>query len=115
MVGIVKNNNFQAIVIGGAADHVHVLLALPTSVPIAKAVQLIKGGSSKWFNEEYSGSNFAWQRGFAAFSVSQSQCAVIENYIRNQEGHHKKRDFAAEFIALLRKNNVPYDPKYVFG
>ncbi len=116
MVGIAKNNDFKLVIAGGTKDHVHLLLALPTTVAIAKAVQLLKGGSSKWFNnEEYPRSNFAWQQGFAVFTVSQSQSDVIANYIRNQEQHHSKRDFAAEFISLLKKHNVAYDPRYVLG
>lgn len=66
MVDIAKNNNFALLLVGGVADHVHLLVALPTSLAVAKAVQLLKGGSSKWFNEEYRGSGFAWQQGFAA-------------------------------------------------
>ncbi len=115
MAGIAKQNRVTPVVIGGVTDHVHLLLAVPTDIPIAKAVQLIKGGSSKWFNNEHPGSEFRWQSGFAVFSVSESQCSVIERYIRNQEEHHRKRDFAAEFLALLEKNRLPYDPKYVFG
>ena len=115
MVGIAKNNEFHILVAGGALDHVHLLLALPTVTPVAKAVQSLKGGSSKWFNEEYSSSDFAWQQGFAVFSVSQSQLDAVAGYIRNQEEHHKKRDFRAEFIALLEKNGVQYDPRYVLG
>ncbi|HEU5399998.1 MAG TPA: IS200/IS605 family transposase [Terriglobales bacterium] len=63
MVGIAKNNNFKVIVAGGIADHVHLLITLPTSIPIAKAVQALKGGSSKWFNEQNAKAGFAWQAG----------------------------------------------------
>jgi REP element-mobilizing transposase RayT len=115
MVGIARKNEFNILIAGGAPDHVHLLLALPTSIPVAKGVQLLKGGSSKWFNEEYPNSDFAWQQGFAVFTVSQSQIDAVAGYIRNQEQHHKKRDFRAEFIALLEKNGVTYDPRFVLG
>ena len=115
MVGIAKNNDFKIIVAGGITDHVHLLLTLTTIIPIAKAVQLLKGGSSKWFNEQHPTTKFAWQEGFAAFTVSRSQIDAIADYIRNQEQHHAKRDFAAEFIALLKKHGVEYDPRYVLG
>ncbi len=115
MAGIAKNNDFRMVIAGGVSDHVHLLLSLPTSIPVAKAVQLLKGGSSKWFNETYAESNFAWQQGFAVFTVSQSRLDVVREYVRNQENHHKKRDFKEEFIALLEKNGLAYDPRYVLG
>lgn len=115
MAGIAKNNDFRMVIAGGVSDHVHLLLSLPTSIPVAKAVQLLKGGSSKWFNETYAESKFAWQQGFAVFTVSQSRLNVVREYVRNQENHHKKRDFREEFIALLEKNGLTYDPRYVLG
>ncbi len=115
MAGIAKKNGFKLALAGGTGNHVHLLLRLPTDLPIAKAVQSVKGGSSKWFNQEYSSSNFRWQQGFAAFSVSHSQVRTVAAYIAKQEQHHKKRDFAAEFIALLEKHGIRYDKKYVFG
>ena len=115
MVGIARNNDFKILVAGGVGDHVHLLTSLPTNMPVAKAVQLLKGGSSKWFNDNHANLEFAWQQGFAVFTVSQSQVDAVARYIRNQEEHHAKRDFASEFIALLEKNGVVYDPKYVLG
>ena len=115
IVGIAKQNAFTAPLVGGVEDHVHLLLAIPPSLALSKAVQLIKGGSSKWFNEEYATQGFAWQEGFAALTVSRSQEGSVRHYIANQQEHHNKRDFSAEFIALLKKHGVPYDPKYVLG
>jgi putative transposase len=60
------------------------------------------------------GKSFAWQRGFAAFSVSASNKDSVVRYIRTQDSHHKKMDFKSELIALLEKHGVSYDPKYVF-
>jgi len=76
-------------------------------------MQEIKGNSSRWLNETQR--RFAWQKGYGAFSVSQSQRAAVIRYIDNQEEHHRKRSFEDEFVALLRKCGMPYDPKYVFG
>jgi REP element-mobilizing transposase RayT len=115
LVGIAKKNGFDASLVGGTTDHVHILLSLPPTIPLSKAVQLLKGGSSKWYSYEYPSSGFSWQEGFAAFSVSRSQFDAAADYVRNQEKHHEKRDFAAEFVALLEKHGVAYDPKYVLG
>ena len=82
-------------------------------MPLAKAIQTVKGISSKWMNEHKSG--FGWQEGYGAFSVSSSQIDATVRYIERQAEHHRKRSFDEEFIAFLKKNGVPYDPKVVFG
>src|SRR5438105_12191485 len=92
--GIAKKNSFKLLAAGGLDDHAHVLLSLPAVLPISKAVQLIKGGSSKWLNDK--GVDFEWQEAYAAFSVSVSQVAKTMAYINAQEQHHRKRDFAEE-------------------
>jgi putative transposase len=116
MAGIARNNKFKAIQVGGFSDHVHALLLLPAVLPLAKAVQLLKGNSSKWINEtKAAGADFAWQEGYGAFSVGASQTQAVVRYIRNQAAHHAKRSFEDEFVALLKKYEVSYDPQYVFG
>ena len=116
MAGIAHNLRFDAIKIGGAKDHVHALLLLPPVISLAKAVQMLKGSSSHWLNETgKAGADFAWQEGYAAFSVSASQTGHVVNYIVNQPTHHAKRSFQEEFLAFLEKNGVDYDPKYVWG
>ena len=99
--GIAKQNGFKAIEIGGTEDHVHALLSLPSDLPISKALQLIKGGSSKWFRETHA-PEFGWQSGYAAFSVSASLEAKTVAYIRNQKEHHRKRDFHGEAFLPLK-------------
>jgi REP element-mobilizing transposase RayT len=91
-------------------DHAHMLIQLPPTLSLSDAVLEIKTSSSRWM-----GRNFAWQRGFGAFSVSASNLDRVIRYIRTQESHHKKMSFDEEFIALLRKHGVAFDPKYVFG
>ena len=93
-------------------DHAHLLIQLPASLALAKAVQLLKGSSSRWINE--SGVEFAWQEGYGAFSVSASNVDTVKRYIANQETHHRKITFEQEFIAFLKKYKIDYDPKYVF-
>jgi REP element-mobilizing transposase RayT len=112
--GIAKKNGFKAIAVGGTADHVHVLLSLPATVPIAKAVQLLKGGSSKWINEKY-GIGFAWQEAYGAFTLGVSQKANTVAYIQSQAEHHGKHSFEDEFLAFLKKHDIQYDSRYVWG
>jgi len=112
--GIARKNGFKAIAIGGTENHVHVLLSLPATIPLAKAMQLLKGSSSKWMNETGDG-NFAWQEGYGAFTVGISQQAATATYINSQAEHHRKRGFEEEFLAFLKKHGIDYDPKYVWG
>jgi REP-associated tyrosine transposase len=113
--GIAREHKMTAIEIGGVADHVHMLLSLPSSMAIAKGLQLIKGGSSKWVHDTFPEHRlFGWQVKYGSFSVSVSQLDKITEYIRNQTEHHKKMSFKDEFIALLRKHRIQYDERYLW-
>jgi REP element-mobilizing transposase RayT len=111
--GIARKNGFKALIVGGTENHCHVLLSLPASMPLAKAMQLLKGGSSHWMNEHRRG--FAWQEGYGAFTVRISQREDTIAYIRSQAEHHRKRSFEEEFVAFLKKHGVEYDPQHVWG
>ena len=112
--GIARRNGFKALIVGGIANHVHVLLSLPATLPLAKAMQLIKGASSHWMNENHT-RDFAWQEGYGAFTVGISQKDQTISYIRQQPEHHKKRSFEEEFATFLKKHGVEYDPHHVWG
>ncbi len=110
IVGIGRNIGVKILAVGGTDNHVHLLVALPATSALADVIQKIKGNSSRWMGPE-----FGWQKGCGSFSVSPSQASAVRNYIRNQAEHHKRRSFEEEFIALLKKCGVEYDPRYVFG
>jgi putative transposase len=112
--GIARKNNFKAIAVGGTDNHIHVLLSLPATMPLAKAVQLLKGGSSKWMNESGAG-GFAWQESYGAFSVGVAQQAATIACIHSQAEHHYKRGFEEEFLAFLKKHGIEYNPHHVMG
>jgi REP-associated tyrosine transposase len=109
MAGVCSKEKILAHEVGGVDDHAHLLIQLPPTWSLSDAVQEIKTSSSRWM-----GKSFAWQRGFAAFSVSESNKEAVVRYIRAQDARHKKMDYKSELIALLKKHGVPYDPKYVF-
>jgi putative transposase len=115
MAGIAGNHGFEAIKVGGVEDHSHTLLLLPPTIPLAKAVQVLKACSSKWINDTDTGKDFAWQEGYGAFSVGASQTEDVIKYIAGQAAHHAKRSYEDEFIDFLKKYGVEYDPKHVFG
>ena len=105
----------KAIEIGGVQDHVHVLLSLPSTLSVAKAMQLIKGGSSKWVHETFPEHRlFGWQVKYGAFSVSVSQLDKTIQYIKNQAEHHRKMTFQEEFLNLLNKHRIAFDERYLW-
>jgi putative transposase len=72
-----------------------------------------KSNSSRWANEE--GHEFAWQKGYGAFSVSRSNIAAVARYIQNHQTHHRKMNFDSELLLLPKKHGIEFDPKFVFG
>lgn len=114
MAGIARNHEFETIKVGGVEDHAHVLMVLPATVSLAKAIQTLKACSSKWLNET-AVKDFAWQEGYGAFSVSASQTESVVRYIENQREHHAKRSFDEEFVQLLKKYGIEYHAAHVLG
>ncbi len=113
--GIARQNKMKAVEIGGVEDHVHILLSLPATMAIAKALQLIKGGSSKWVHDTFPEHRlFAWQEKYGAFSVSESRVDSIIHYIKEQKEHHRKMTFQEEFLRLLKKHRIEYDERYLW-
>ena len=88
---------------------------MPSTISIADLVNALKANSTRWIRQTFINRKwFAWQEGYAAFSVSSSLEKVVIEYIRNQEQHHKQRSFQEELIDLLTSHGVEYDPRYVF-
>ena len=75
------------VVVGGVADHVHVLVALPMAVAVAEVIRRLKGASSRLLHLRGL-AEFAWQEGYGAFSASRDHLAIVEAYVRNQPTHH---------------------------
>ncbi len=112
--GIIREEKGKLLKIGGIINHVHILARFSASVSVSEMMRRIKGASSKWVNENSkSTSHFTWQRGYGAFSVSESSVENVISYIGNQEEHHRKSTFEEEFIQLLQKHEIPYDEKYI--
>ncbi len=115
MGGIARENGMKAIAIGGVEDHVHILLSLPTTLSVSKAMQLLKGNSSKWIHENFPDqSSFGWQEGYGAFSIGVGDVARTVAYISNQDEHHRKTDFKAELISFLKKHEIEFDERYIW-
>jgi putative transposase len=110
--GIARENKMKALAIGGVADHVHMLISLPKTLSVAKALQLLKGNSSKWIHEKFPKlHSLEWQEGYGAFSIGISAVDATVRYIRNQAEHHRMRSFREEFVAMLRRHGLDYDER----
>ena len=113
--GIAREHAMTALTVGGTEDHAHVLIAIPATIAVATAMREIKRGSSLWMHEACGMPEFAWQEGYGAFSIGHSQVEPTIRYIARQREHHLRQDFQAEFLAILRKHRIEYDPRYVWG
>ena len=108
--GIARENKIKALAIGGVADHVHMLISLPGTLSLSKALQLLKGNSSKWIHDTFPKlHSFEWQEGYGAFSIGISAAHATVRYICDQAEHHRKRSFQEEFVAMLRRHGLDYD------
>jgi putative transposase len=113
--GIARENGMKAIQVGGRPDHIHILVGIPPTFAVSKAVQFIKGGSSKWIKAEFPGMGaFAWQDGYGAFTVSKSGLLDVVEYIQGQKEHHRVKTFQEEFLAFLQRHEVEYDSRYLW-
>lgn len=113
--GIAREHKMKLLAVGGMPDHIHLLLSLPKTLAISKALQLIKGGSSKWVHDTFpEHREFNWQQGYGAFSIGVNDIERTKNYIENQTEHHKQRDFKQEFLIFLKRNEVEYEESYLF-
>ena len=114
--GVARENGMQAIVVGGYNDHLHVLVAIPPVLAVSKAIQMLKGASSRWIHQTFNDmAFFAWQDGYGAFTVGLSQVADTVRYIEGQREHHRQRTFQEEYVAFLRKHCIDFDERYVWG
>jgi putative transposase len=112
--GIARQHDFTAICVGGDADHSHALIELSKTLTIAKSIQLLKGGSSKWVNDTLHSANFNWQTGYGAFSVSADNLDAAIHYIQHQEEHHRTLTFQDEYLSFLQRYSVKYDERYLW-
>ncbi|MCB9276550.1 MAG: IS200/IS605 family transposase [Lewinellaceae bacterium] len=113
--GIIHKLRGIPIEINGMPDHIHILSTLPRTVTIAKYIEEIKKGSSKWIKTQGPEFQyFAWQGGYATFSVSHYKVDTVAGYIKKQKGHHKRKSFEKELIQYLEENQIVYDEKYLW-
>ena len=105
--GTIRAMSGHVYMVGGRPDHIHILTSLPASMSLSDFVRSVKANTSRWIKGlDICYSNFSWQKGYGAFSVSESNKDSVIHYISNQEEHHRKQSAEAEFLAFLRKHHL---------
>jgi REP element-mobilizing transposase RayT len=115
--GVARKHHMKALEVGGFDDHIHVLVMAPPALAPSQIAQYLKGDSSRWIHENFPAlvGSFAWQEGYAIFTVSQTKLESVARYIRNQRRHHQQRTFQDEYRDFLQKQGVEYDERYIWG
>jgi REP element-mobilizing transposase RayT len=107
--GIARENKMKMLIACGVEDHVHVLISIPSTLSVAKSVQLLKGNSSKWIHDTFAEQrDFEWQEGYGAFSIGVSGVPDTIKYIQTQAEHHRKITFREEIEVFLKKHGMEY-------
>jgi len=115
MAVVLQNLDCPPALINSVEDHVHILFELGRTVAISKAVEEVKKSSSKWLKTQGIGfADFAWQAGYGAFAVSESNVMAVRDYIAEQRAHHRKKSFQEEYRSFLKRHRVAFDERYVW-
>ena len=113
--GILRNQKGMLVEIGGMPDHLHLVIRIRPDLAVAEIVRLVKANSSKWVNEQPGRSGrFAWQEGYAAFTVSSSQLPEVCRYVQTQQAHHRTRTFPEEYVEFLRRHEIEFDESHLW-
>jgi len=113
LAGTVAGLEAHCEIVGGTADHVHLLVELRATHRLSDFMRELKRVSSTWVHSDRAKPEFAWQEGYAAFTVSVTSVDEIRRYIENQEEHHRERSFREELIIMLQRSGVKYDERYL--
>jgi putative transposase len=112
--GALRAEGGTALIVNGTADHVHILAKLRQDKALSKLVGELKVNSSGWISRTFENTaGFAWQEGYGAFTVSESQIPIVRRYVERQEEHHRKVSFLEEFKVILRAHGLPFDERYL--
>ena len=112
---VFQNLGCHPVLINSVEDHVHLLFELARTVSISQAVEDVKKSSSKWIKiQGPTFTNFAWQSGYGAFAVSESNVEAVRKYIAGQREHHRTKTFQEEYRQFLDRHRIAFDEKYVW-
>ena len=113
--GIIRSEKGVLLEIGGMPDHLHLLVRWPAKRSVSDLMRIVKSKTSGWIHNTFpERSQFEWQEGYGAFTVSRSDLAVVSDYIRNQAEHHRVRSFQEEFLSFLERHEIDYDERFIW-
>ena len=113
--GTVRGQKGNLVEVGGIEDHVHLLLNIPPTKSVSNFIRDLKSSVSTWVNDsKLIKQEFRWQKEYGAFTVSYSQVKHVQQYIQNQEEHHRKLTFKEEYVAILKRHNIQFEDHYLF-
>ena len=116
MGGTFRAHDCALLAAGGMPDHVHLLVSLSKQTAVSDILREVKASSSKWMHDTFpEQAGFAWQSGYGAFGVSHSNLPAVKRYIAHQAEHHRRQSFQEEFIAFLKRHEIPYDERYLWA
>lgn len=115
ITGIIQNKRQKLYAVYCMPDHVHIFVSMGPELAISDLVRDVKANATSFINDKgWVAGHFEWQRGFGAFSYSESQVKAVVNYVLNQREHHEKKTFREEYIELLKQFEIEFDNKYLF-
>ena len=115
ITGIIQNKKNKLLAINSMPDHIHIFIGLNPTLSISDLVRDVKIASTDFINcKKWSNGKYNWQKGFGAFSYSQSQISKVISYINNQESHHRVKTFREEYTNMLDAFAIKYDNKFLF-
>jgi REP element-mobilizing transposase RayT len=116
MGGTAKNLDSPCLAAGGTNNHVHLLISQSKTLALSRLMEEVKKSSSKWIKTKGAAlRTFAWQDGYGAFTIGESQVEALQHYIAAQKERHNKQTFEQELVTLLKKYRVPYDERYLWS
>ena len=112
--GMIRKVGGISLELNGTSDHIHLLAKLRPDCALSNVLRDLKANATGWMHDVFpSLRNFSWQRGYGAFTVSQSNVAAVRQYIARQKEHHRNISFRDEFIQFLRENDIAYDERFI--
>ena len=101
-----EEKGIKIIQVGGAADHIHVLIQLHPAQNLAQVIRQLKAESADWLNAtQLLPGGFEWEEEYAAYSVSPSAVKQVTDYLDRQEDYHKTKSLEAELEVFERVQN----------